>query len=69
MKDLIGEKVAIDQTNAIVKRNDLKGISYGVQKKIVRKIYENQLKRFTAYNRSQRNILVKELFKKKAKKS
>lgn len=67
MRDLLGEKTAIDQTQAILKNVDISELPKQKQKELVRRIYDNQLKKFTAYTRLQRRKLVMQLYKKGSK--
>lgn len=61
MKDLLGEKTALEQTQLIVAGIPKNSMPSKMYKKLVQTIYGNQLKKFTRYNRLQRHNLVKKL--------
>jgi hypothetical protein len=65
MSDILGEKTALTQTKAILARIDMKGLSKAMRNDIIKRIYDNQLKKFTNYNRSQRHKCIKELTRSK----
>lgn len=66
MKDLMGERAALEQTKKIIAEVDSK-LPKRVYKEIVQKIYSNQLKKFTRYNRITIRRMVKELSHKRTK--
>lgn len=63
MKDLLGEKTALDQTRLIMAGVDPKSLSLKLRNILVQTVLENQLKNFTNYNRFQRRKTVRELLK------
>lgn len=65
MRDILGEKTAIDQTRAILRQVEPGSLPKKMHKDLVRKILDNQLKRFTNYNRLQRHKTIKDLLKKR----
>lgn len=61
MRDLLGEKTALDQTQKIIRQIDPAKLTKKLYKELVLKIYDNQLKKFTKYNRSERHKILKDL--------
>lgn len=61
--NLLGDKAALEQTRLIVAGIPSKEMPTKMYKKIVLKVYDNQLKKYTSLNRMQRHKRLKELFK------
>lgn len=61
MNDLIGERAALQQTKIIINKIDAKGMDKKFYRKLVLKIYDNQLKKFTNLNRLERHRRLKNL--------
>lgn len=57
---LLGEKTALEQTKKILAHVD-SGLPKKLHRKLVLKIYDNQLKKYTNLNRSQRHQRLKNL--------
>ncbi len=55
MVDLLGEKTALEHTRKIISGIESKGMPKPMYKKLVLKIYDNQLKKWTKLNRSERH--------------
>ena len=64
MSDLIGERTALEQTRTIVAGIPAKNLPTAMYKKLVRTVYDQQLKKYTKLNRAERHIRCKELTKK-----
>jgi len=61
MNDLICERSALQQTKIIINKIDAKGMDKKFYRKLVLKIYDNQLKKFTNLNRLERHRRLKNL--------
>lgn len=61
MSDLLGEKTALEQTKLIISKIDAKELPKQTYRKLVLRIYDNQLKKFTSLNRRQRHQRMKNL--------
>lgn len=64
MRDIVGEKTALDNTRFIINSIDKDQLSVKAYKKVVHLIFENQLKKFTNYGRLERRRLVRDIFNK-----
>lgn len=61
MIDLLGEKTALEQTKLIVTQIDEAGLPKKLYKKLVLKVYDDQLKKFTNLNRTERHKRLRNL--------